>query len=1264
MWNDGKIRRSLWLWLFLFAFIISAFTFYVTDEIRKVKQTGIQTLGDITISSSPGSESLSLQANLLMSYKPDFLSLTLCDCEFELTIQSKSVSLDPSFKLRSSQLSFSRDTNKSDESCLRFSPASESNSLTVSFLISAGELMTTFGHVLNNNHSSLNLIVTCASVQVFLGVLLLQDNHNVNLAAISVPTSTIIKPLDTYYVFDDQDTKSRRLESNAATTEYSISFNLAEFLTHTLRSSGGTITSTSRILIPSKLFRIEAFLMMEAFNSNRTENQLTQSPYLAKSLVLLDSGGLLYVQASASWSEAASVVSGLIKPVLLRSIVSSVVQHISGVGSNNNPASSIARTLSTSLLSMLGQDEHSIDPVLAASLHVKCDADEGDALCLSFSKNLNPSSCSSTECFFHSHIVIGNADSFKPIAGPSRRLQNIPTHTLTLSPLGFTFDTRGKVSAHVSSTLDVEGSSSSVFLDAAIAKALNIARSSNYTLSGLLSVATTVDLNWFHYNWSNDTAAFVYDNRSSSDVSTSTCGTLNLFIRGEKRVQQTVTVGVNAELDASYLNQCIEHILNEYGINNPSSAERDLFVTSSNSVNNIKLGGLIQLRLDHTDIGVDANKKVIGRLSAPISLNRHLWAISSDVLPQSSFSQNISAGSGSIEASLTLPMAVYQLPQFEHFSSSTGAEIKNQPKYKMTDKCRDVVEINNDRIGAYFHNLAYAGCDDGTGLPSRDAAQGPCLSGYGSRDVLNLLNSIFPNYIQISSSSSSFGRVSLVFKESDTNSWGAIGNDGSLPPFLNYASVSSYSVKGCTSFKSSSNYVSSLPSTPVSSSSLLNKGYAVTIRVDSASSKFSSSLSPFKRSLPPSDFGCNSPGWQAGLQTTCGSELLLRVVRMFSPIVDDFYSTFKDTRVDPVKTVQSSWRYFLRYTWPQLSILDPYISLTGEQYIDGILTGLRKLFISYPVKFVNSLQIESGSVQADVFILDTNNNESVAWVNASTLYGGYVLSGSINSSRISSLDVSCKLIDRAVKPAPIWAKLSGSVNGKNTSVPSEGSPIYASIHIGYLLEWFDLIASRFPIYKLLTGSTEAYLYKDNAVTTIIVKAIDYWSNVATTNTSCYTRNGLIPSSTPRASTTPSTTATPSFSVTPSTSPTSQSTISGSPSPTYVPIPSDGNSNGNVISQSTAIIVSFVAGIVLSVAIGGFVFARYFRGGRLGSRKRAKSSESSSKVEIISDVDASNVDKSINASISTIAISDWQQSRSINSKSGSIPTPIPLPLYSL
>jgi len=385
---------------------------------------------------------------------------------------------------------------------------------------------------------------------------------------------------------------------------------------------------------------------------------------------------------------------------------------------------------------------------------------------------------------------------------------------------------------------------------------------------------------------------------------------------------------------------------------------------------------------------------------------------------------------------------------------------------------------------------------------------------------------------------------------------------------------------------------------------------------------------------------------------------------MFSPIVDDFYSTFKAARVDPVKAIQSSWRYFLRFTWPQLSILDPYVSLTGEQYIDGILTGLRKLFISYPVKFVNSLQIESGSVQADVYVLDTNKNESVAWVNASTLYGGYVRSGSINSSRISSLDVSCKLIDRAVRPAPLWAKLSGSVNGKNTSVPSEGSPIYASIHIGYLLEWFDLIASRFPIYKLLTGSTEAYLYKDSAVSTVVVKAIDYWSNVATTNTSCSTRNGPIPSSTPRASTTPSTTATPSYSVTPSTSPTSHSTSSSSPSPTYVPVPSDGNSNGNAISQSTAIIVSFVAGFVLSVAIGGFVFARYFRRGRQGDRKGAKSTESSSKKEIVSDVDANNVDQGIITSVSTIAISDWQQSRSSNSKSGSIPSPIPSPLYSL
>jgi hypothetical protein len=1126
--------------------------------------------------------------------------------------------------------------------------------MTVSYLISAEEMMTVFGHLLNNNHSNINLIVECASMQVSLGVFL-QEYRNTNLVTSTISTKSLQDSYNIDAVIVDQERKHRRLEPNDLSTEVSFSFDVAAFLTSCLRTSGGKMASESRVLIPSKMFEIEAYVSMEtSSNSNNTLNNIDIQSLtnLAHSLLLLDSGGIFRFHASALWSEAIAVVSRVMKPVLTRSIVSGLAQHVTGVDSSSSSTSSVVHLLSTSLLSLLGQDIQSMDPLLTASLRLICNTEERDAICLSISKSLNPS-CDATECLYKSRIEIGNSDEIKPTVGP-RHLADIPTHALNLSPLGLSFETAGKVVGRVSSILEVAGSSNSVFLDAALAKALNIARGSNYSLSGILSVATTVDMNWFHYNWNNKTNNYEYDNRTTADVSTSSCGTVSLFISGEQRIGQTVTIGLKAELDASGVNRCIDHLLTEYGISSPypSLSERDLFVTSSGTVDSNKLGGLVQLQIVQTNVGIGSESNVIGRLSAPLSLNKHLWAISNANLPQSSFPQNISADSGSIKASLSLPLVVYQLPQFEHFSSVSGASIKNQPIYQSPTTCTDILEINNEKKGAYFHNLAYAGCDDGSGLPSREATQGPCISAFGSKDVVNVLSSIFPSFVQSSSLSSSYGRVNLIFKESDKILWGASGNENSLPSFLNYVSVTDYAVSGCISLKNSSSHVNRLPSTLNSFVSFLQTGKVVTFRVDSSNLNLSSSPSPYKRALPPSDLGCPAT-WQVGFQTQCGGELLLRILRMFSSTVDDFYATFKSAKVNPVGTIQNSWRNFLKYTWPQLSTPYAYISLMGERYLDEILTGLRKLVIGYPVMFINSLQIESGTVQADVFVLNTNNNESVAWVNASTLNGGYVRSGSINSSRISSLDISCKLINRAVTPAPLWAKLSGSVYGKDTSSFSTGaSPIRASIHMGYLFQWFDLIASRFPIYKFLSGSTEAYLYKDYAVTTLIVKAIDYWSSVETTNTSCFTRNGAsYPSSSPKASATPSPTLTPSRSALPS------SSSSSNPSPSFVPASSDANE----ITQRTAIFASSVAGALLIVALGGFIFARYRRGRGIcdvfsfDSQKPSTSVNSSKKN---SHVDVVNSENGRKNSISTKSIEDWH-SRPKDPKSSFSP----LPLYS-
>jgi len=382
--------------------------------------------------------------------------------------------------------------------------------------------------------------------------------------------------------------------------------------------------------------------------------------------------------------------------------------------------------------------------------------------------------------------------------------------------------------------------------------------------------------------------------------------------------------------------------------------------------------------------------------------------------------------------------------------------------------------------------------------------------------------------------------------------------------------------------------VSSLTST--SSTSLLTSGKITTLRINTAQSILSSMISQNKRSLPLPSNKCIGV-LQSSFVTECGGEFLLSILRMFSPIVDDFYSTFQSAKSNPVGTIQSSWQFFLRYTWPQLSQLEsPTVSLIGERYLDTIISGFRKLFINVPVQFINSLNAAWASVYAEVFILDINKNESVAWVNATTLSGGSVRSGSVNSTRISSvLDISCKLISSGSKPAPLWTRLSGIIGGKNTSI-SLGSPLFASLHLGYLLTWFDQIASRLPIEKFLTDPTEIRLYKDTAISTILVKAIDYLSGSSTNNITCAK---IVPS----ISATP--TVTPTQSVQPSASKSAPPRTSLSPSPSSSIIPAI-NTDGSALNQTETIIIiasSVVAGVIIIVAIGAFIFVRYCLGGR-------------------------------------------------------------------
>jgi len=104
--------------LFIILLLTSCLYFILADDIWKLKQTNIETLGDLSISSLSGSDQIYLTANLSLSYKASLLSLSLCDCDVTLiTNQNDSDSLNPSIRLHSSRLLFSQDMSD-EESCI------------------------------------------------------------------------------------------------------------------------------------------------------------------------------------------------------------------------------------------------------------------------------------------------------------------------------------------------------------------------------------------------------------------------------------------------------------------------------------------------------------------------------------------------------------------------------------------------------------------------------------------------------------------------------------------------------------------------------------------------------------------------------------------------------------------------------------------------------------------------------------------------------------------------------------------------------------------------------------------------------------------------------------------------------------------------------------------------------------------------------------------------------------------------------------------
>ena len=77
--------------LFLLILSLSLTIYFIIDnDIQKVKQTSIKSLGDISISSQDQGSILIETKAITFSYSSTFFSLFICDCDFSLkTFQKK-----------------------------------------------------------------------------------------------------------------------------------------------------------------------------------------------------------------------------------------------------------------------------------------------------------------------------------------------------------------------------------------------------------------------------------------------------------------------------------------------------------------------------------------------------------------------------------------------------------------------------------------------------------------------------------------------------------------------------------------------------------------------------------------------------------------------------------------------------------------------------------------------------------------------------------------------------------------------------------------------------------------------------------------------------------------------------------------------------------------------------------------------------------------------------------------------------------------------
>jgi hypothetical protein len=230
--------RSFGLYVFLLLSLSLTIYFIIDNDIQNVKQTSIKNLGDISITSQDQGLLLIETKASTFSYSSTFFSLFICDCDFSLkTFQKKDLFTYSNYNLHSSNIFFDNTTS----SCISLSPTNILSETSLSFLIQAGELVTSVENILDVKNSVIDVTATCNSVKVYLGNnLLVRDMQNVVLASSTISTEKLRETLEETILSETNNIASRRHEtipemSSTFTREFDIRYNLASYLTQALR---------------------------------------------------------------------------------------------------------------------------------------------------------------------------------------------------------------------------------------------------------------------------------------------------------------------------------------------------------------------------------------------------------------------------------------------------------------------------------------------------------------------------------------------------------------------------------------------------------------------------------------------------------------------------------------------------------------------------------------------------------------------------------------------------------------------------------------------------------------------------------------------------------------------------------------------------------------------------------------------------------------------------------------------------------------------